>query len=232
MRKKLIKLARMVMRFAEIVTDKATLIYDGELAEGVEVSVEKEGEIVTPENGEYLTETLKITVEEGKITKIEDIEVEETVEDVEEETTEETIEEPVELSKLEIKQAEFSISYEETERKLAEAIGDCWIIEAGDNYCIAGKYDEDSYTEKYFRYSYTMENDEIVLGEFVEVFPRFVSADEIAKLTEDNSNEVVELQSEIDRLNELLQKPVEESVKLAAVAKETTTENKALQYFK
>ena len=50
----------------------------GELVEGVEVSVENEaGEIVPAEDGEYKTETQIIKVEGGKITTIEDIEVEE-----------------------------------------------------------------------------------------------------------------------------------------------------------
>ena len=48
----------------------------------------KEGEFVAPEDGEYKTETQVITVEGGKVTKIEDIEVEE--EPTEEPTTEES----------------------------------------------------------------------------------------------------------------------------------------------
>ena len=61
---KIIKLMKMLAKFAEVVTDKATLIYDGELVEGVEVSVEKEGgEIVPAEDGEYKTETQIIKVE-------------------------------------------------------------------------------------------------------------------------------------------------------------------------
>ena len=236
---KIIKLMKMLAIFAEVVTDKATLIYDGELVEGVEVSVENEaGEIVPAEDGEYKTETQVITVEGGKVTKIEDIEVEE--EPTEEPTTEEpTVEEPIEMSKLEIKQQQFSQSYEEIERKLAEAIGYCWIVEAGDGWCIAGKYNEEDWSEHYYRYSYTLEGEEVVLGDYVEVFRRFVSEEEIAKIEKDNTEElnakneeIVNLQSQVKELEEKLNQPIEEGVKMSATVKEKSVESGALKYFK
>lgn len=235
---KIIKLMKMLAKFAEVVTDKATLIYDGELVEGVEVSVENEaGEIVTAEDGEYKTETQVITVEGGKVTKIEDIEVEE--EPTEEPTTEQPIEEPIEMSKLEIKQQQFSQSYEDIERKLAELIGNCWIVEAGDGWCVAGKYDEEDWSEHYYRYSYTLEGEEVVLGDFVEVFPRFVTEEEIAKIEKDNTEElnakneeIVNLQSQIKELEDKLNQPVEEPIKMQAQVKENNVENSALKYFK
>lgn len=236
---KIIKLMKMLAKFAEVVTDKATLIYDGELVEGVEVSVENEaGEILPAEDGEYKTETQVITVEGGKVTKIEDIEVEE--EPTEEPKTEEpTVEEPIEMSKLEIKQQQFSQSYEEIERKLAEAIGYCWIVEAGDGWCIAGKYNEEDWSEHYYRYSYTLEGEDVVLGDYVEVFRRFVSEEEIAKLEKDNTEElnakneeIVNLQSQVKELEEKLNQPIEEGVKMSATVKEKSVENGALKYFK
>ena len=235
---KLFKLAKLVMKFAEIVTDKATLTYDGELAEGVEVFVEKEGEFVAPEDGEYKTETQVITVEGGKVTKIEDIEVEEEP-TTEEPVEEPTVEEPIEMSKLEIKQQQFSQSYEDIERKLAELIGNCWIVEAGDGWCVAGKYDEEDWSEHYYRYSYTLEGEEVVLGDFVEVFPRFVTEEEIAKIEKDNTEEInakneeiVNLQSQVKELEEKLNQPIEEGVKMSATVKEKSVESGALKYFK
>ena len=231
---KIIKLMKMLAKFAEVVTDKATLIYDGELVEGVEVSVENEaGEIVPAEDGEYKTETQVITIEGGKVTKIEDIEVEE------EPATEEPIEEPVEMSKLEIKQQQFSQSYEDIERKLAELIGNCWIVEAGDGWCVAGKYDEEDWSEHYYRYSYTLDGEEVVLGDFVEVFSRFVTEEEIAKIEKDNTDElnakneeIVNLQSQLKELEEKLNQPIEEGVKMSATVKEKSVESGALKYFK
>ena len=238
---KIIKLMKMLAKFAEVVTDKATLIYDGELVEGVEVSVENEaGEIVPAEDGEYKTETQIIKVESGKVTTIEDIEVEEEKEEEKEEPVEEPIaEEPIEMSKLEIKQQQFSQSYEDIERKLAELIGNCWIVEAGDGWCVAGKYDEEDWSEHYYRYSYTLDGEEVVLGDFVEVFPRFVTEEEIAKIEKDNTEEInakneeiVNLQSQVKELEEKLNQPIEEGVKMSATVKEKSVENGALKYFK
>lgn len=235
---KIIKLMKMLAKFAEVVTDKATLIYDGELVEGVEVSVENEaGEIVPAEDGEYKTETQIIKVEGGKVTTIEDIEVEE--EEKEEPVEEPTVEEPIEMSKLEIKQQQFSQSYEDIERKLAELIGNCWIVEAGDGWCVAGKYDEEDWSEHYYRYSYTLDGEEVVLGDFVEVFSRFVTEEEIAKIEKDNTEElnakneeIVNLQSQVKELEEKLNQPIEEGVKMSATVKEKTVESGALKYFK
>jgi hypothetical protein len=229
-RNKLIKLAKLVMKFAEVETDKGTLIIDGDLAVGVEVSVEVEGEYKPAEDGEYTTETQKITIKDGKVESIEAIEVEE---EVTEEPKEEVTEEPIALSKLEVKQQEFSQSYEETERKLAEAIGWCWVIEAGDGWCIVGKYNEDDWSERYYRYSYTLdENEDVVLGDFVEVFRRYVSEEEIAQLEKDTTEEIVNLQSQIKELEEKLNQPIEQGIKMSATVKEKTIEKSgALKYF-
>lgn len=228
---KLIKLAKLVMKFSEVTTDKGTLIIDGDLAVGNEVSVEVEGEYRPAEDGEYLTEIEKITIKDGKIESIEAIDVEEEV--TEEAKEDEKTDEPIVLSKLEVKQQEFSQSYEETERKLAEAIGWCWVIEAGDGWCIVGKYNEDDWSERYYRYSYTLdENEDVVLGDFVEVFRRFVSEEEIAKLENDTTEEIVNLQSQLKELEEKLNQPVEQGIKMSATVKEKTIESGALKYFK
>lgn len=70
----LLKLAKMILSFAKVSTDKAELVYDGELAEGVEVFVEVEGEMKPAEDGEYISEKQKLIVKDGKIESIEDIE--------------------------------------------------------------------------------------------------------------------------------------------------------------
>ncbi len=69
---KLLKLAKMVMKFKEISTDKGTLITD-EFAVGVEVFIEtEEGKYIPATDGEYVTENQKITIKDGKIESIED----------------------------------------------------------------------------------------------------------------------------------------------------------------
>ena len=72
---KLLKLAKMVMQFTEYQTDKGTLTFDGELAVGTEVYIEVEGEYQPAPDGDYMTETQKITVKDGKVEELEAIEM-------------------------------------------------------------------------------------------------------------------------------------------------------------
>lgn len=89
------KLAKILLQFTQLKTDKGILEFDKEeLAVGDDVYlVDENGERATPENGEYVTEDEKtIVVDNGKVTEIR--EKEETVEP--EEATEETVEEELE----------------------------------------------------------------------------------------------------------------------------------------
>lgn len=99
---KRIKIAKMLMNFTDIPTDKGTLIIEGELTVGVEAHVEVDGEVTVAQDGEYEYENSIITIEGGLITSIVDkgVPTEEPTEEpvVEDETmaTEEpVIEEPV-----------------------------------------------------------------------------------------------------------------------------------------
>ena len=69
-KKFMLKLARMVMKFAEVETDKGLLTYEGELVVGNEVFIEKDGELIPAEDGEYVTEDKTIVVKDGKIAEI------------------------------------------------------------------------------------------------------------------------------------------------------------------
>lgn len=120
----LLKLAKMVMKFAEIETDKGALIYEGELAEGTEVFVEIEGELIPAPDGDYKFENKTITVTEGKVEKIVEEEVEENIEpediNQEEEPVEDEkpIEEDVEALKARITELEAIIA--ERDARIAE----------------------------------------------------------------------------------------------------------------
>ena len=96
---KLFKLSKMLVKLSETKTDKGVLIADDELAVGVEVFIDIEGELTPAEDGEYLTEDSKIVVKDGKvedIQMIEDVKEEEVKEEVKnEEIVEEVLEEPV-----------------------------------------------------------------------------------------------------------------------------------------
>lgn len=129
-KKNFIKLARLVAKFAEVSTDKGVLIYDGELAEGVEV-VNEDGE--NPADGEYALEDGTIlVVSEGKVSEIKKVEdpVEEEVkeEHIEEEAVlEDPTEEPIVpdekdalISELQAKLAEYEAYIAELENKVKE----------------------------------------------------------------------------------------------------------------
>ena len=88
MTKNFLKLARLVMRFAEVKTDKSPLIYEGELAVGIEVMVEdEEGNVVAAPDGEYnLEDGRVVVVADGKVAEIKEAPVtEETIKEVLEE---------------------------------------------------------------------------------------------------------------------------------------------------
>lgn len=95
---KLFKLSKMLVKLSETKTDKGVLIADDELAVGVEVFIDAEGELTPAEDGEYLTEDSKIVVKDGKVEDIQMIEAvkeEEVKEEVKnEEIVEEALEEP------------------------------------------------------------------------------------------------------------------------------------------
>lgn len=82
---KRIKIAKMLMNFTDIPTDKGTLIIEGDLTVGVEAHVEVDGEVTVAQDGEYEYENSIITIEGGLVTSIVDKGV----------PTEEPVEEPV-----------------------------------------------------------------------------------------------------------------------------------------
>ena len=231
---KLLKLSKVLLHLSETITDKGTLIATEELAVGVEVFVENEGEFIPAADGEYLTAKEKIVVRDGKVESIEPLEESEPVV------------EPVEMSKAEF----FAKSYTEIMKKLANAIPGAWIVEAGDGWCVAGVYEGD--TEKFYRYTYSLDaQDEVILGDKTEVYPRFVTKEEAytlefsvdQKLLDEKDLRIQELEGLLkdrdaviaeltEKLKELTDKPVAEPVKMnSVVANQKTNTNPALKFF-
>lgn len=68
-----LKLAKLLLKFAEVETDKGLLTYEGELVVGNEVFIEKDGELIPAEDGEYVAEDKTIIVKDGKIAEIVEI---------------------------------------------------------------------------------------------------------------------------------------------------------------
>lgn len=125
-KKNFIKLARLVAKFAEVSTDKGTLIYNDELAIGAEL-VTEEGEPV--EDGEYLLEDgRKLVVAESKIADIVEPAVEEApeVEAVEAEEVDPSPMDPTDdkeaeyIAELEAKIAEYESTIAALEAKVKE----------------------------------------------------------------------------------------------------------------
>ena len=122
---KMLKLAKMLLKLAEVKTDKAVLIIQGELEIGKPALVDVEGELLPAEDGTYTAEDgTTITITEGLIAEI--VEVEEpTEEPLEDETpVEEPNAEVEELKKkieeLETVIAEKDATIAELEAKIAE----------------------------------------------------------------------------------------------------------------
>ena len=65
-----LKLAKLLLKFAEVETDKGLLTHEGELVVGNEVFIEKDGELIPAEDGEYVAEDKTIVVKDGKIAEI------------------------------------------------------------------------------------------------------------------------------------------------------------------
>ena len=118
---KLFKLSKMLVKLSETKTDKGVLIADDELAVGVEVFIDTEGELTPAEDGEYLTEDSKIVVKDGKV---EDIQmIEEVKEEVKnEDIVEEVLEEPVapQEDEKDVKIKELETLLEEKEKLVKE----------------------------------------------------------------------------------------------------------------
>lgn len=94
MNKKFLALARLIMKFSEVKTDKGSLILEGELTLDAPVQIEDaDGNVVAAPDDTYTLEDGRVVVvKDGKVAEIKDAPVEE--ETVEEALEEVTTEEP------------------------------------------------------------------------------------------------------------------------------------------
>ena len=174
---------------SEVETDKATLVFDGELAEGIEVFVrdeEAEDGVKQAEDGSYETDTQIIEVADGKVVKITDKE-------------EENVEENVELSdkkaEFSSKKAAFEATYNEKMQKIYEAISakgyEAYIIDAADDFAIVEVWDEDKATWTDFRVEISWDEEgNAIAGDFVEVEHKYVTKEESEKIDEEREDKV------------------------------------------
>ena len=174
---------------SEVETDKATLIYDGELAEGIEVFVrdeEAEDGVKPAEDGTYEAEDKIIEVADGKISKITDKE-------------EENVEDNVELSQKKAefssKKAAFEATYNEKMQKIYEAISskgyDAYIVDAADDFAIIEVWNEDTASWSDFRVEISWDEEgNAIAGDMVEVEHKYVTKEEAEKIDEGRETNV------------------------------------------
>lgn len=174
---------------SEVETDKATLIYDGELAEGIEVFVrdeEAEDGVKPAEDGTYEAEDKIIEVADGKISKITD-------------KKEENVEENVELSQKKAefssKKAAFEATYNEKMQKIYEAISskgyDAYIVDAADDFAIIEVWNEDTASWSDFRVEISWDEEgNAIAGDMVEVEHKYVTKEEAEKIDEGRETNV------------------------------------------
>lgn len=119
-----LKLAKMLLKFGEVESDKGTLSFEGELAEGTEVFQEVDGELQPATDGDYQVEGDVITVEAGVIKSItkqeEPAEPEVEVEAEEVEPEAEVPAEDPRIAELEIALAEALAQIEVLNAEIAE----------------------------------------------------------------------------------------------------------------
>lgn len=164
--------------FAEVATDNGTLIYEGDedLKAGDAVYVKNEdGENVPAPDGDYKTE-------DGKVIKVADGKVTEIVDDAAEVATQDLKAKAV-ARFAKIRQA-YSESYTDKENKMHDALIAMfpedypWIVDAGDDYCVAEVWDYELGSYKLFRFPVTWNEDGTCsLGEKEEVKWQIVPAD-------------------------------------------------------
>ena len=174
------KLAAMLGKFGNVVTDKATLSWDGdgELEAGMEVYIlDEDGNRNKPEDGDYTTEDGKvIAVADGIVTEIRDAEAEVAPEGEENEMKAQK------MATL----AKFEESYEEKERKIAEAIAAAngegfyfYIVEAGEGYAVICWWTDEELVDHYRRYEVSFDEEgNAVLGASVEGHMGFIADEE------------------------------------------------------
>ena len=116
------ELAKLLIKYSVVKTDKAVLEYDGEeLVAGMDVYITNEdGDKVPAEDGEYVTEDNKtITVKDGKVESIVDPVAEVDAEEEEKKEDEPMVEEPMEEPMPEDKK-EDEVSLEDVNTAISE----------------------------------------------------------------------------------------------------------------
>lgn len=216
-------------KFGSVSTDQGVLRWEGDeaLKEGDAVKlVDEEGNESDAPDGTYETETHTITVADGKVSAIADKAAEEAEPEGEQEAA--AVEAPADA--FASIAAKLSASFDDKYRAIYGAlfaIGiDAYIIAAGDDFAIVQVWNEGA--DKYFRYELSFSEDgyECTLGDSVEVFPAWATAeqrDEIERQNAARDEELAAVKAELAALKDApASEPAHEQFKAAEKVAETS----------
>lgn len=200
-----------LLKFKDITAEDGTVLtIDGDLEVGKDVlTYAEDGEAVPAADGDYRTGDVVVTVEGGKITKIE---------------AQEKDPEPPAENKMKAVANAFEQTYDEKTKKVYDAIVALgfdiygWIAEIADTYVVYVVW-TDVKGDVYTRFDVAWNGDEVSVSNPTEVKPAFVAKDDKNPMDYGGSaeeetlrQENTQLKAEVQRLSDKLKESVEQPV--------------------
>lgn len=200
-----------LLKFKDITAEDGTVLtIDGDLEVGKDVlTYTEDGEAVPAADGDYKTGDVVVTVEGGKITKIE---------------AQEKDPEPPAENKMKAVANAFEQTYDEKTKKVYDAIVAIgfdiygWIAEIADTYVVYVVWTDEK-GDVYTRFDVAWNGDEVTVSNPTEVKPAFVAKDDKNPMDNGGSaeeetlrQENTRLKAEVQRLSDKLKESVEQPV--------------------
>lgn len=200
-----------LLKFKDITAEDGTVLtIDGDLEVGKDVlTYTEDGEAVPAADGDYKTGDVVVTVEGGKITKIE---------------AQEKDPEPPAENKMKAVANAFEQTYDEKTKKVYDAIVALgfdiygWIAEIADTYVVYVVWTDEK-GDVYTRFDVAWNGDEVTVSNPTEVKPAFVAKDDKNPMDNGGSaeeetlrQENTQLKAEVQRLSDKLKESVEQPV--------------------
>ena len=205
------RLRGVLLKFKDITAEDGTVLtIDGDLEVGKDVlTYTEDGEAVPAADGDYRTGDVVVTVEGGKITKIE---------------AQEKDPEPPAENKMKAVANAFEQTYDEKTKKVYDAIVALgfdiygWIVEIAETYAVYAVWNEGN-GDVYTRFDIAWNGDEVTVSNPTEVKPAFVAKDDKNPMDNGGSaeeetlrQENTRLKAEVQRLSDKLKESVEQPV--------------------
>lgn len=200
-----------LLKFKDVTAEDGTVLtIDGDLEVGKDVlTYTEDGDAVPAADGDYKTGDVVVTVEGGKITKIE---------------AQEKDPEPPAENKMKAVANAFEQTYDEKTKKVYDAIVALgfdiygWIAEISDTYVVYVVWTDEK-GDVYTRFDVAWNGDEVTVSNPTEVKPAFVAKDNKNPMDNGGSaeeetlrQENTRLKAEVQRLSDKLKESVEQPV--------------------